>query len=385
MAPLSVEDRITKAHIALMQHKETLAYSGLLMVGKVSVVDDEGLTAATNGRDIKYGKSFIESLNDAELRGLILHETKHKMYQHLILWRALYKEDPTLANQSCDYVINLELDDLRKRTQGFVVLPEGGLLDEKYRGLDSAEVFKLLKKDGDSSGGSNGSPLDTHEWEQAEAMSELEKSTLIKEISSAVRTGAMLAGKQGGELDRSFEAVMESKVDWKEQLREFVSSICAGKDESTWAKPNRRWLQQDIYLPSTISTSVGKLVVAIDTSGSIEDAVISQALSELVAICDNTSPECVELLYWDHKVACHEQYREGEYTGLLASTKPKGGGGTDVNVVFEYIENHKLTAQCVIIITDGYTPYPRSYGTPVVWVVVGGSNQTPPFGGVIRI
>ena len=386
MSKLKAEDRILKSHIALMQDKRTLAYSGIIMVGKTAIRDDID-TAATNGRDVFYGREFVDSLTDAEIRGLVLHEAKHKLYQHFFVWQKLFEEDHQLANAACDFVINLEIQDI-DRSGSFIKLPECGCVDEQYRGMSSGEVFAKLKEQyGDKQSRSGlGEGIDEHAWQDAASLSPEEREQLSREIDSAVRTGALLAGKQGGDVDRSFEALMTPKVDWREQLREFVSSTCAGKGDSTWAKPNRRWLSQDIYMPSQISETVGTMCVAIDTSGSIDDEAITKALSEVVAICDNTTPEKVDLLYWDTQVASHEQYREDNYAGLVSSTKPKGGGGTDVGCVMQYIDDNKLKPECTIIITDGYTGFPKDHPTyPVIWVIVGGNNVVPPFGSVIRL
>jgi predicted metal-dependent peptidase len=388
---MKAEDRILKAHIALMQDTRTLAYSGIIMVGKAVITDDID-TAATNGCDVFYGRAFIDSLTDQEIRGLVLHEAKHKLYQHFFIWQKLFEEDHELAGIACDFVINLEILDI-DRGGSFIKLPECGCIDEQYRGMNTAEVYAKLKKQyGDkqsrASKGDKGLPegLDEHQWQDAVSLSPEEREQLSREIDSAVRTGALLAGKQGGDIDRNFEALMESKVDWREQLREFVSATCAGKGDSTWAKPSRRWLSQDIYMPSQISETVGSMCVAIDTSGSIDDEAIAKALSEVVAICDNTTPEKVDLLYWDTDVASHEQYREDNYAGLVNSTKPAGGGGTDVGCVMQYIDDNKLKPECTIIITDGYTGFPREHPTyPVIWVIVGGNDVVPPFGSVIRL
>ena len=388
---MKAEDRILKAHIALMQDKRTLAYSGIIMVGKTEIRGDID-TAATNGRDVFYGREFVDGLTDPEIRGLVLHEAKHKLYQHFFVWQKLFEEDHQLANAACDFVINLEIQDI-DRGGSFIKLPECGCVDEQYCGMNSAEVFAKLKEQyGDKQsraskgGGKLPEELDEHQWQDAASLSPEEREQLSREIDSAVRTGALLAGKQGGDVDRSFEALMASKVDWREQLREFVSATCAGKGDSTWAKPSRRWLSQDIYMPSQISETVGSMCVAIDTSGSINDAAITKALSEVVAICDNTTPEKVDLLYWDTQVASHEQYREDNYAGLVSSTSVKGGGGTDVGCVMQYIDDNKLKPECTIIITDGYTDFPKDHPTyPVIWVIVGGNNVVPPFGSVIRL
>jgi predicted metal-dependent peptidase len=214
---------------------------------------------------------------------------------------------------ACDYVINLEIKDESERSNKFVVLPDGALIDEKYRGLNSAEVFALIppqpKDDGQGEGdgeGNGGGGFDEHDWEGAEGLNEEEKTALAKEIDQAIRQGAILAGKVGGNVDRSFTDLMSAKVDWKEALREFVSSVSQGKDDSTWRKPNRRWLQHDIYMPSTVSESMGRVVVAIDTSGSIYGEVLNRFISEVASVMQNMNPEQVDLLYWDSNVAGHE-------------------------------------------------------------------------------
>ncbi len=76
---MNVQDRIKKAHIAIMQHKTFCSYSGILACGKVKVNDDVS-TAATNGWDVYYNPDFIEQYMkpDPELRFLILHEAQHK-------------------------------------------------------------------------------------------------------------------------------------------------------------------------------------------------------------------------------------------------------------------------------------------------------------------
>ena len=277
---LTVQQRIERSHIELMKHPHFVAYSGVLMVGSVKVKEaDECPTAYTNGRDVVYGRDFVGKLSDSDLRGLILHENKHKMYRHLATWRHLWKQNKQKANHACDYVINLEIQDEGKTTNGFVQVPSCGLVDEKYRGLDSQQVFHLLKDEDMQGQGQGGEGQDEHDWEGAEQMTEQEAKELAQEIDNAIRQGAILAGKVNGNVNRSFTDLMSAKVDWREALREFVSSVSQGKDDSTWRKPSRRWLQHDVYMPSTISESMGSILVAVDTSGSIDDVAVNKFLS----------------------------------------------------------------------------------------------------------
>jgi predicted metal-dependent peptidase len=371
-----------------MGHPETMAYAGVLMVGKYEVRDDVP-TACTNGIDCKYGSKFIKDMCDSDLRGLIMHENLHKTFQHMFLWQHLYKEDGRTANMACDYVINLIIDDIRKRTGGFVTLPKGGLLDRRFEGMDSQTVYNMLREEGDSgsgAGGEGGDGFDDHDWESGEAMSQEEVEQIGKDINQAIRQGQLMAGKLGGNQSRALGSLIEPKVDWREQLREFVSSTAVGKDISTWQRVSRRWLQHDMYMPSTITENVGRIVVAIDTSGSIGTAELSKFLSEVQGICINTKPEKVDLLYWDTEVAAHEVYTQEQLDKLTSSTKPAGGGGTDVACVAKYLKDNQIRPECVIVLTDGYIY--GDWGTwtvPVLWTIVGGNKVVPPMGTTIHL
>lgn len=223
--------------------------------------------------------------------------------------------------------------------------------------------------------------------EEAQEMSEEEVKELAQEIDSAIRQGAILAGKVGGNVDRSFTDLMSSEVDWREALREFVSSICNGKDDSTWRRPNRRWLQHDIYMPSTISESMGRLCIAIDTSGSIRSEDLNKFLSEVVAVMNNVKPEMVDLLYWDSNVAGHEVYSAEDGDKLMAITKPKGGGGTSPSCITDYLAEKKIKPEACIVLTDGYvgSDWGGDWSCPVLWAIVGGCKAVPEKGSVIYI
>jgi predicted metal-dependent peptidase len=390
MQKLTAEQRIERCHVGLMKHPNFVAYSGLLMIGGVSVKDDCP-TAYTNGRDVTYGRGFVDSLeDDAELRGVILHETKHKMYRHMTTWTHLWKRNAQVANMACDYVINLEIKDEEEKSNKYVMLPKCGLYAEKFRGMSSSEVFDQLMLNPpppNPDGGGSGDGIDEHGWEEAQEMDDKEVKELAKEIDSAIRQGAILAGKVGGDVDRSFTDLMSSEVDWKEALREFVSAVCSGKDDTTWRKPNRRWLQHDIYMPSTISESMGRLCIAVDTSGSISGSDINKFLSEVVSVMNNVNPEMVDLLYWDSNVAGHEVYGVGEGDKLMASTKPKGGGGTSPSCITTYLKGKDIKPEACVVLTDGYvgSDWGGDWSCPVLWAIVGGCKDVPSKGSVIYI
>ena len=403
MQNLTEEQRLTKAVVAIMSHSGFVALASVMMVGKREVTDDPLVpTACTNGRDEKYGREFVKKLNDAELRFLVLHELYHKLYKHLHIWRHLYDEDPHLANCANDFVINLKIVD--ENRDGFATMTgelANGCYDVQYRGMDSAQVYNLLRKqqgdgsagndsgDGDSGSGSlpNGqSPFDEHDWDGAQELSDEEKRELARELDEAIRQGALVAGKMGSGGDRELEELLKPQVDWREALRDFVCDTCVGADYSTYRKPNRRYLSAGIVMPSGVTETVGELVIAIDTSGSIGQIEITQFLSEVKSICDTAKPDGVRLLYWDTEICCDEKYDKADIDSLTESTKPSGGGGTDVNCVTDYIRDNNINAQACIVLTDGHLYGGWGQWTmPVLWCVMDNEGANPDVGKTVHI
>ena len=162
---LTAEQRLHKAVVAIMAHNKYHSVSPVMMIGKKSVCD-KTRTAKTNGRDEVYGRAFVDSLTDPELRFLILHEVYHKMYRHLVTWRHLHKINARRANRACDYVINIKLTDYDAK-EGFIVMPKCGLIDAQYRDMDSAQVFALLDDDEGGDEGGEGVALGGDPGERA--------------------------------------------------------------------------------------------------------------------------------------------------------------------------------------------------------------------------
>ena len=390
MSKLTAEQRIERTHVQLMKHPNFCLFSGLFMVGKVSV-DDKCPSAKTNGVDVTYGRGFVDSLTDKALAFLILHENMHKAYRHLVVWKNLHKKNHQLANAACDFVINLQIRDYDPdgRDTEMPVDADGnvmGLIDEKYRGMDTAQVFRMLEAEhgnggkgkgkGDSEGGNEtGQGLDDHDWEGAEEATPEEQEAVANEIERALRQGSILAGKMGGKVSRELQDLLTPKVDWREALRDFVKTSTQGKDQTTWRRLHKRYIGCDIIMPSSYDEKVGSILIGIDTSGSIGVEELAGFLGEVKSICDEVSPEKIDLLYWDTHVASHEVYQGSELSNLTETTKPAGGGGTSPECVPRYMKKEVLNPECVIMLTDGYIgnqdPKDWEIGKPILWCIKG--------------
>jgi predicted metal-dependent peptidase len=387
---MNVSDRIKRAHIAIMQHKKFCAYSGIIACGKV-VVDDSVPTAATDGWDVRYNPAFVEAnmSTDPELRFLVLHEATHKAYRHMVVWQKLHEEDARLANIAADYFVNLHLQDTDDG-EGFIKMPKLGIQpNEKYRGWSVAMIFEDLKQQQDPEDGSNdGGGMDEHDWDGNEAQGNpAQEQEQANEIQRAIRQGEILrrklVGKGSGNDDGVFGDLLNPKVDWRKLLREFVTEYCAGRDESSWRKPNRRFLSQDVYMPSMVGTTITRLVVGMDTSGSVFNSPeMDQFAAELTRIIEDVKPQKIDVVYWDDRVTGHQTFEDGQFA--IGNLKPKGGGGTDGSVLFDYLRDKNIRPDAIVQFTDGYVGDWGQTDVPTLWGITS-SSITAPFGTSVHV
>lgn len=396
---MDAERKLKKVKISIMRNPQFALWQGVLMIGKTQIADHVA-TAQTNGRDEFYGREFVESLTESELAFVVLHEALHKALRHFSTWKKLSEENHALCNAACDYVINLMLVDMDKQehTLRMPRYKDGpnkgqrlGLIDEKYRGMNTKQVFDLLKKEFEGGGGGgSGDRFDEHDWDGFDKLTDDQKRELEREVDAAIRQGQIaaqkVAGNKAGGMPRELADLLEAKIDWREELREFIKTFCHAKDKSSWRRPNRRFLSGDVYLPTLIGEKVGHLVVGVDTSGSIGQE-LNEFLSEVKSIAEEVSPEKVDLLYWDCEVATHEEYDSATVPNIVSSTQPKGGGGTAPSCVSSYLKDKKIVPECIIMFTDGYvgSDWGSDWEAPILWVIAGNKKAQATHGKTIHI
>ena len=417
--------RIKKAHMTMFKHPETALYSGVMLMGESAVVDDCP-TAYTDGINKRYGRAFLERiLEEPKVRGIVLHENLHVALKQVAFGAGMFRENRKMANLAADFVVNDVIENIKGTVAGtqerLVLLPDGAVYDPMFHNWSMREVFNYLKKHAKPKGGSggkgnktpskgepqdsggNGEPQDfdsvevngktydlsnsdEHDFVDIADLPYEKQKEINDEIDRALREGGILAGRMGGKMPRAITDLLTPKVDWKDALREFISSSVRGKDEYTWRRMNKRHMANDIYLPSMDNETLGEVIVAIDTSGSIGAKQLDEFASELVSICDVATPERVRIIWWDAEVAGTQEFTDN-YADIVSALRPQGGGGTNVSCVSEYINKHKLNADCVVVFTDGYVEDNVKWdiSSPTLWMVTASKSFEPPSGRKIMV
>jgi len=408
---LPAEKRIELVHVSLMREKSFAFFAGMFMVGSTKVVEDK-ITAGTNGRDTWYGREFVDALTDKELAFLIMHENMHKCYRHMTIWKALDDIDRNITNAACDFVINVQLYDMDPEEK-FLAVPRSkatgdrdGLFDEQYRGMDTKQVFDILikkKKEGGHGGrkvkgggdGTNRQPVDmfddedgdvgfdNHDWDGAKQLSEEEKKQLDREVEQAIRQGGIYAGKFGGNTPREIGELLNPKVNWKDVLQRFARSNIRDRDSISWRKAHRNFLWQDIILPSILGKRVKYLLLGMDTSGSVAGPLLTDFLSEMNGLVKSVGIDRLDIVYWDAEIQAHEIFTGG-VKEIVHRTSPKGGGGTNPDVVVDLIVEKQLKPDAIIMLSDGYMHTNKKKWAvitkPTLWCIIGNDNYEVPNG-----
>jgi len=410
--------RVKRAHMTMFKHPQTALYSGVMLMGSSDVIDDCP-TAYTDGVNKKYGRAFLESITkESQVRGLILHENLHVALKQVTHGRAMFEENRKMANLAADFVVNSIIANIDGTVAGtnnerVVELPDGAVYDAMFNDWSMREVFNYLKKHAKPKGGGgqgqsnnpqgggsqngdgegdwesvtvNGktydlSKSDEHDFTDLADLPHDKQKEIANEIDRALREGGILAGRMGGNMPRTISDLLVPKIDWREAFREFISASTRGSDEYTWRRMNKRHMANDYYLPSMENETIGEIVVAIDTSGSIGATELNEFATELISICDVAMPEKVRIVWWDYDVAGVQEFT-GDYSGIKSMLKPEGGGGTRVSCVSEYLNKECINADCVVVFTDGYVEDDVTWNinSPTLWMVTSCKSFEPPVG-----
>ncbi len=185
----------------------------------------------------------------------------------------------------------------------------------------------------------------------------------------------------GGEVGREFLAAIGApRVPWRAVLHRFLARTQT--QDFSWLPPNRRYVARRLYLPGTRNRSFGDLVVAVDTSGSIDPETARGFLAEVEGIGELVAASgTVYVLQADDEVRQVAAWRRGTTVAIGVT----GRGGTDFRPVFRFLAGpSRIETSGLIYLTDGNGPFPdQAPGYPVLWALT--EEADVPFGERLRL
>lgn len=363
---MDLDRRLSKSKTALVLEHPFIGNVAMNMPFKLS---EDVPTAATNGKVVLFNPEFCESLNDEELKFLIAHECMHPMLEHNFRRQS---RDPRKWNQAADYVINKLLTD-----EHIGKMPDCGLLsDDIYNAGNGTSdgIYNILPE---TQEGENDPLDDCQDGEGSPAELEQQAAEWKVKVAQAAQAAKMM-GKMSAGLERLVENILQPKVYWADVLQRFI--VKHKTDDRSFARPNRRFIQQGMYLPSVTGEALGEMAFAIDCSGSIGQEEIDQYAAEILKVQQDHHPQKLHIIYFDSEVCHYDVYEQGEPPVI----KPHGGGGTAFSPVFQYMRDNDINPVACVFLTDlCCNDFGDAPEYPVLWVST--HSDQAPFGEVVMM
>ncbi|PLY07174.1 MAG: hypothetical protein C0625_06045 [Arcobacter sp.] len=355
-------------------------YFGMLASRLKHQEDEKIRFYASNGVRFKYNPNFIEKCSIDEIIFILTNCVMHHILAHQ---QRKLKRKGSLWQLSTDFAIN----NLLKKS-GFKI-PAGANFNNEFKNMYAEEIYDVLKEQMNYQGTdafddktTNNTTLTVSEAKNSEdkrfANTENIDEDLDEDDESQWEYAASLAKEVAMRkssfplgLERLAKKMKAKDIDWKFELYNAINRHM--RNNYSFMPPNKKHLYRGFALPSLTSDTLS-LIVAIDTSGSINDELLGAFIEEFKSIMQNFPAVAIELIIADAKVHGHYSFQGGEKMDFPL----KGGGGTDYRPVFEYIDANLPMSSMLLYFTDGEGIFPRIPPPyEVLWALSQNKNKIP--------
>ena len=394
----SLEEKISalKSHFLAVH-----PFYGTIIVNLSYVIDETHFPAATDCYKTIYIHPDADKLSNYTFKFVNLHELLHVVFMHS---QRKGSRNHFLWCIACDYAVNSVLIDEMKMEP-----PEElpCLYDKRFSGLPAEKIYELLLEElrekgeiklcfsGNAEGGvkiriSENTGLDEFPIDEKtlapgdikESKNPADEQERIRDIIiQAHIVYQKLKDKTRGDLPGSvveyIKQIIKPDIPFERLLVRYASEIISGKGEYTFNPVNKKYaFYYDLVMPSVAKEEVSKVVVAVDSSGSMKTHELQLAAGAIKRLASLT-PE-ITVIVCDAQI--QQVIRTTEIETFLRDIKFKGRGGTSHIPVFEYIDRNIKHPDVVICITDGYSEYPtKKPRYPVIWLLTE-NHREPPWG-----
>lgn len=353
--------------------------------------------AATNGKAMFINPEtyFSDKYNLGNRVFINCHEIAHAMFDHCTIihnaaksgkisypdGKSLDYDDATMQ-RALDMLINDMLIKAKVGETPSDATHDPSLVDENDSALDAYRKVYVDKQKNQNSNQAPGpgQDFDKHlapgqgQGVEPETAKSGRSDAEWKQAIAAALEGAQAQGKLPAGLERLLGKVMEPEIDWQDKLRTALTRRL-GNSGASWNHLDDALVIRGIGAPGRIAYGAGRIIVAMDTSGSMTQATMDKATGETAGVIDDVRPR--ELIFIQCDAAIQE-VMECDDSDALKRMKIRGLGGTDFRPVFDWIEQDGQEPDALIYFTDTYGTFPEhapSY--PVIWVSLVKDTSVP--------
>ena len=373
------EEKFVKSRVKLLKNSP---FFGTILLHTEYELTDSIETAATDGTTLLINEEWMCSQSEDNFNGVLLHETLHMALCHIERTKDL--EDMMLANIAADIVVNGIIKDNK------ISLPKEALFDDDLKHLSVREIYSILKdkqsKDENYISDKYGED-EVNEClkpgKESTGESKINNKSKWENIINKAKTIAKMkqAGVKGSGMARVFKELLDPTINWKDALYKYVT-----QSRADFEGYDRRFIHDGLYIDDVGGNKV-HIAAFVDTSGSVDEELLQNFLSELFFAINSTRGTTGYLYYFDT-----ELYPQGNIEDLDGVPKPVGLGGTSFVPIMEELNRVSTENSYVqtvgIIYTDGFAPMTwKEPETPLLWCISPGGIKEDhvKYGDVVRI
>lgn len=364
-------DKLARARaITVMTHP----FFGSILLRMEMVPDDSIPTTMTDGRRIRYNRSYIQDLSVNKCVGLLAATVMHIVMLHHL---RRDNREPRKWNLACDLAIEMVL------VEAMIELPQANQFPPNMLGMSAEHIYNELPDFPPTPNGSaenpdpggNGAVEDSPGTKSGDSEAVQQEEAATRGMVAQAANQARAMGNLPKGVRELIEKALRPTIYWPTVVQRFLTQ--RKPDDYTWSRGNRRYMPQGLYLPSTSITPTGDIAVFVDTSGSVTRPMLGQFLAEIDSINYDVRPTRLYVLGCDAKVHSFQTFDPGE----PCHVEIIGRGGTSFIPPFEYLAEKGIVPGCAVYLTDGDGTYPDESRIPypVLWCLTD-ESRNPPFG-----
>jgi len=369
---MNLEQKISQAKAKLLVE---YPYFGTLASKLELKINDDIEAFKSNGVTLECNSDYLDKLELSELEFVFANGAMHSTLAHE---SRKNNRSGWLWQMATDMAINDML------VENSLDMPYGAQYRKRFSGMYAEEIYAELKDDilredeGLEYEAQESEDIeDNQQNKQREQSSEQLQEEILQEQLLAEEAISLLErefkkGEAPAYIERFFKLDYEGKIDWREELKSALDRYF--RDDYTLLPPSKKLLSYGIYLPSSISQTF-RLVIAVDSSGSIDENLLNEFLNEVNFLMSLVQNYKIELLICDDKIHSHRTF----YSGDSLEVELKGGGGTDFRPVFEHVQCEFDDVKLLLYFTDLEGVFPKELPNyEVKWVTK--KEKEVPFG-----
>ena len=361
-------------------------------------------------RRIWFNPRHTQHLDLDQLGFVLVHELGHHLLETQSRERG---RDPLRWNMATDYAINRIVARIgcgeRPAPGKCYRLPDGTypelgevncLHDPRFHGLIAEAIYEQLLAETPPAGVcitvhlgpggetlaidvpgvfDHGGGIDVH---LPVELDESDREDLRDRVVAAVQAAdaAEHRGDVPGELVREITARSRAVVPWQRLLHRLLGEALPNTEYGL-TRPNRRYLIEDLIVPGPVGAEPDRVVVAIDSSGSMSAPMLAAACAELTELATRVGE--ITVLVADAKV--QRVIHPAELPAFLRQIHLPGGGGTSHLPVFHWVERQRWRPDLFVGLTDLFSKFPGPKPPyPVLWIAPEHHGKAP-WGAVVEV